>query len=175
MADGYGIDGHKLAYHPKRVSQWLESLDDWERAKKVYPIYIEISHVGFCNHRCTFCALDFMEYKNRKLDPKILSLRLKEMVNLGIRSVMFAGEGEPTLYKELPEILDYCTDIGIDTALTTNMVLFTSKNTESFVKNCKWIKVSIDAGNPKQYSEIHRTSPEDFDRVMENIKRCILL
>lgn len=173
VSDKYRIDSHKLIYHPARVAQWQESKDDWEKAKKVYPIYMEISPVGFCNHRCTFCALDFMEYPDTKLDYEVLKTRLTEMSELGVKSVMFAGEGEPTLYKPLPEILDHCTKVNIDTSLTTNMVPFTERNTENFVRNCKWIKVSINAGNAETYAKIHRTKEADFDRVIENMKRSV--
>ncbi len=172
MTDKFRIDSHKLIYHPKRVSEWLEARDNPELAKKVYPIYVEISPVGFCNHRCTFCALDFMEYKNRRLNPAILAEKLSEMAELGVKSVMFAGEGEPTLYKELPEMVEHCSEIGIDTSLTTNMVPFSKQNSEIFVKNCKWIKVSINGGNARNYAEIHRTGERDFDRVVDNMKRC---
>ncbi|MFH1222821.1 MAG: radical SAM protein [Pseudomonadota bacterium] len=174
-SDKYKIDSHKLMYHPKMVTGWLDSVDDWEKAKKVYPIYMEISPVGYCNHRCTFCALDFMEYANSKLDPQVLKERLKEMAPLGVKSVMFAGEGEPTLYKELPEVLDLCTELGIDTSLTTNIVPFTEKNTDSFVRNCKWIKVSINAGTAERYAKIHRTDEKDFSKAIDNMKRCVAL
>lgn len=173
MNDKFRIDSHKLIFHPKRVAEWLDARGNPELAKKVYPIYVEISPVGFCNHRCTFCALDFMEYKNRRLDPVILMERLSEMAELGVKSVMFAGEGEPALYKELPEMVEHCSKIGIDTSLTTNMVPFSEQNSEIFVKNCKWIKVSINGGNARNYAEIHRTNERDFDRVVDNMKRCV--
>lgn len=175
MTDKYRIDNHKLMFHPERVAKWQEGKDNWETAKKIYPLYVEVSPVGFCNHRCTFCALDFMEYQHRQLDPVILKDRLTEMAKLGVKSVMFAGEGEPTLYKEMPEIIEHCTKVGIDTSLTTNMVPFTEKNSEIFVKNCKWIKVSMNAGTPENYAEIHRTKASDFDLVVKNLERCVKL
>ncbi|HAB51888.1 MAG TPA: radical SAM protein, partial [Ignavibacteriales bacterium] len=50
--DKYRIDSHKLMYHVSRINDWLEG-------KIIYPIYAEISPSGACNHRCTYCALDF--------------------------------------------------------------------------------------------------------------------
>jgi len=84
--DKFRIDSHKLIYHVDRVSDWL-------KGKNVYPIYVEIAPAGSCNHRCTYCALDFMEYKPRFLDSRILKERLSEMGSLGVKSIMYAGEG----------------------------------------------------------------------------------
>lgn len=49
MADSYRIDSQKLIYHPRRVTQFLDAGEDWEKAKKVYPIYVEVSPVGVWN------------------------------------------------------------------------------------------------------------------------------
>jgi len=175
MSDKYRIDSHKLMFHPERVAAWLKARNDWELAKKIYPIYVEISPVGFCNHRCVFCALDFMEYRNSRLEPEYLAVRLAEMAELGVKSVMFAGEGEPSLYKELPDMVEHCAKIGIDTSMTTNMVPFNEKSSEVFIKNCKWIKVSINGGTSKNYAEIHRTNERDFNRVVDNMKMCVAI
>ncbi|MDE5603044.1 MAG: radical SAM protein, partial [Helicobacter sp.] len=60
MADKFRIDSHKLIFHPLRVAKWLQAYGDWEREKSIYPIYVEISPYGACNHRCTFCGVDYM-------------------------------------------------------------------------------------------------------------------
>ena len=95
--DKFRIDSHKLIYHIPRVNDWLSG-------KNIYPIYMEISPAGSCNHRCTYCALDFMEYQKRFLDTEVLKKRLIEMGRLGLKSVMFAGEGEPFLHKDIADI-----------------------------------------------------------------------
>lgn len=169
MSNSYLIDSHKLIFHPTRVSQWLESKDDWEKQKKIYPIYVEITPIGSCNHRCTFCSVDYIGYKSVKQDEKILEERIREMSKLGVKSIMFAGEGEPTLYKPLPHILDVCTEVGIDTSLTTNALAMNEKTMHNYMKNCKWIKVSINAGNRETYAKVHQTKESDFDKVVENL------
>ncbi len=89
-----------------------------------------------------------------------------------MKSIMFAGEGEPTLWRHLPEILEHCSKINIDTALTTNMVPFSERNIDAFLRNCTWIKTSINAGTAETYAKIHRTKASDFDHVLNNLKTC---
>ena len=92
--DKYRIDSHKLIYHVDRVNDWLGG-------ENIYPLYLEISPIGACNHRCIYCALDFMEYQPRFLNRNTLKDRLSEMGSLGIKSIMYAGEGEPFLHKDI--------------------------------------------------------------------------
>jgi len=173
MSDSYSIDGHKLSFHPERVSRWHKAENNWNKLKKTYPIYLEIAPVGSCNHRCTFCSVDYVGYKNIRQNENLLSSRIREVSKLGVKSIMFAGEGEPTLWKPLANILDTCTEEGIDTALTTNAVAFTKNTTENYVKNCKWIKVSINAGTSDCYAKIHQTKKEDFNKVIDNLSLAV--
>lgn len=175
MTNSYRIDNHKLIFHPKRVAQWQEGHFDWNTAKSIYPIYLEISPVGHCNHRCVFCAVDFVGYQKREIPYELLKDRITEMSYLGVKSIMFAGEGEPLLYKKLPEIIEHCEKVGIDTSLTTNFAFVPSESLETYVKNCKWIKISINGGTPEIYSEIHRTKKEDFDKVINNLSKAVTL
>ncbi len=113
--DKYKIDVHKSNYHLSRVTRWFNG-------ETIYPIYTEFSPSGMCNHRCTFCALDFMDYKRKFLDTDCMLKRLAEMGGLGLKSVMFGGKGEPLLHKDIALLTKTTKDPAIDTAFTTNGV-----------------------------------------------------
>jgi radical SAM protein with 4Fe4S-binding SPASM domain len=162
MTDKYRIDSHKLVFHPERVA-------DWRSGKNIYPVYAEISPSGACNHRCVYCALDFMGYKPRFLDTAILKKRLAELGRLGLKSVMYAGEGEPFLHRDMAEITEHTKRSGIDAAFTTNAVLLRRETAGRVLPVTSWIKVSINAGSAKTYAAVHRTKPQDFDTVLENM------
>ncbi len=163
MQDTYRFDDHKLIYHPERVSRWMAG-------KTVFPIYVEVSPTGMCNHRCTFCGLDFMGYQHRKLDADLLCRRIEEMGRLGIRSILFAGEGEPFLHSHMVRIIEQTHKSAIDAAVSTNGVLFTRQKAQQALKHLKWIRFSIDAGTPETYAHLHGCKEQDFHRVMENLR-----
>lgn len=166
MADEYRIDSHKLMLHPRRVARWLDG-------ENIYPLYMEISPSGACNHRCTFCALDYMEYRPSFLNVAILKERLTELGRLGLKSVMMGGEGEPLLHRDLADIICHSKASGIDVAMTTNGVLLTREFAGKALENLSWIKVSINAGTAATYGKIHRTRPDDFERVLANLATAV--
>jgi len=164
--DEFRIDSHKLIFHPREVARWLAG-------EEVYPIYLEISPSGACNHRCTFCALDFMEYKPRFLDTAVLKERLSEMGKLGVKSVMYGGEGEPFLHKDIGDIIVHTKKSGIDVGITTNGVLLGQPLAGKILSSTSWIKVSLNAGNAETYARVHRTKAEDFQRVVNNLSEAV--
>jgi len=166
MNDRFRIDSHKLMYHVNRVADWLDD-------KLIYPIYIEISPSGTCNHRCLFCSVDFVGFKKRFLDTGVLKKRITEMGALKVKSIMFAGEGEPFLHRDLPDIIVHTKKTGIDVAITTNGVLMRPAVSQKILQSTEWIKISLNAGTPDTYAKIHRTNKKDFNKVVSNIASAL--
>jgi MoaA/NifB/PqqE/SkfB family radical SAM enzyme len=141
-------------------------MDDWEQAKNLFPLYVEISPAGACSHRCTFCAVSYIGFVPRLLDGRLMRERIREMGELGVKSVMFAGEGEPLLHREINATVLAAVGAGVDVAFTTNGVLLNKLEALDLVT---WTKVSINAGTKETYAKVHRTKPQDWDRVWLNL------
>lgn len=174
--DEWLIDGGKLALHPAWAAQWLEA-DTWEKAKKLAPLYWEITTSAACNHRCTFCSTDAIGYPAILMDEKILVERMKEAKALGVKSVMFGGTGEPLVHKRIPDICKGAMEAGLDYAFTTNGVLLTDKRVlpKIGLLGATWIKVSLNAGTRDSYAAIHRTDAKDWDTVWAGIKVLVAM
>lgn len=163
---GYGIDSHKLIYHVERVYSWL-------KGNNIYPIYIEVGPAGGCNQRCIFCGLDYLGHKPSFINTSCWKKFVKEAVKKGVKSVLFSGEGEPLLHKEIDTLISYTYGVGIDVALASNGVLLSAELANRFLKYLTWLRISLDAGTPQIYSKIHRADKKQFSIVLENIKQAV--
>lgn len=166
MMDKYHIDGHKLYWHLDRVV-------GWQKNRIIPPVYIEISPVSMCNHKCTFCGIDFIRDDGVYLDSHILQQRLSEMGKLGVRSIMFAGEGEPMLHKGLPLLLRTAHDSGIDVSMTTNGSMGSYSVWKEILPCLTWLRFSVDAGTADVYSKVHNVPQSSFYRTMRSIEEAI--
>jgi radical SAM protein with 4Fe4S-binding SPASM domain len=162
------VDNHKLMFHPERVAEWKKKDD-------CVPIYIEVGLTNACNHRCIFCALDYLGKKRDFMNSDVLKSALRSMGEIGVKSVMFAGEGEPLMHKDIGDFVQTAKASGLDVSITTNGVLFDKEKREQCLPYLSWIRFSIDSGSPKNYAEVHVTKQSDFSRVIENIEEAVKL
>lgn len=170
------MDSHKMHLHPEWVARWQAARNNWEKTKVIYPIQMEISLSGACNHRCTFCALDFVNYQPRFIAKDAMTKTLNDMAQGGVKSVMYCGEGEPTLHPDLADILVATKTAGLDAALTTNGSLMNEAFLKKALGSLAWIKVSLDAGAKDTYLKIHRPKNSgDWEQVFDNLKFAVLL
>jgi cyclic pyranopterin phosphate synthase len=167
MKEDILIDYHKLHFHPKEVAKWLNG-------EMIYPICIEISPSGACNHRCIFCSQSYLGYMPNLLDENIVIENLLRLKDKGTKSVVFAGEGEPLLNKSTPKMINSVKEIGIDVAMSTNAVLLTKEKSEECLSSLTWIRISLNACDSETYNKVHGTkNKDDFETVIKNIKDAV--
>ena len=129
-----------------------------------------------CNQKCIHCAADELVPR-----PELSTeqwCQIIENVETGLRKhgrhacfVWFGGE--PTLRKDIGEIMKFCKEKDYIHALITNGVRFD----EQFVKMCKennisHIFVSFDSANPEKNDHI-RGFPNSLDYAKKAIDLCL--
>ena len=153
-------------FHVDRLNKWL-------KGEAFFPIYLEVGLSGACNHRCVFCALEYLGYEERYINTEIFKKRLEEMARCGVKSLMYAGEGEPLLHKDIEELIGFTKDCGIDVAVTTNGVLINNRIGKESLKALSWIRVSLNAATKENYARVHGTRQDDFDKVLKNLEQIV--
>jgi len=159
----YAFDEHKLIYHIHRLNTFLNEGD-------CYPLYMEISPVGNCNHKCIFCAYDYIGHPNKRLETNRLIKFIDEIAACGMKSLLYAGEGEPLLHPDIDKFITHSKKNGIDPGVFTNGHLLKEKLSEEILPLLTFIRISFNGGTRENYARIHDVKPEVFDVVVKNIE-----
>jgi len=162
----YLFDGHKLHYQVKR-------LDDFITKGDCYPLYMEISPVGSCNHRCVFCAYDFIGHPNRKLETGRYLELIDELSECGIKSLLYAGEGEPLLHPDIDRFVVHAKEKNIDVGMFTNGQLLKRELAEKILPSLTFMRFSFSGGSEENYARIHGVAAGTFEKVIQNIKAAV--
>lgn len=160
------MDSHKLIYHPETVSRWM-------KGENIYPIEMEISPSGACNHRCVFCAVDYIGYQPDFLQKDIILRDISQMSEKGLKSVICSGEGEPLLNRDMPDIANGIKACGVDVAMSSNGVLFTKEKVGDCLAAFTWIRFSVASMDEASYDKIQRGKSGDLDKVKENLEEAV--
>ncbi|NTV15393.1 MAG: radical SAM protein [Desulfobulbaceae bacterium] len=160
------FDSQKLMFHPVRVAEWLAA------GRTSGPLYTELELSNRCNCKCLFCGVDHQvntsgEMMGLDLAGKVIA----GLAELGNRSVMICGHGEPLLNPEVLAIVRLAA-AQMSVSMTTNGVALNAAKLP-LLDDLEWIRFSVNGGSPENYGLIHTTGPEIFARVLANIAAAV--
>jgi len=133
----------------------------------VWPVYAEVSPVSACNHRCLFCNFNYLGHEAKRLpDGRMITL-MDEFAQGGIKAVVFAGAGEPSLHPDTFPAMRRAKEHGIDMAMSTNGALLRPGQLDEMAELLTWTRFSINGGTPEAYALAQGAKPEDFGKALE--------
>lgn len=137
--------------------------------------YLRISLTDRCNLRCTYCmpalGMQFTRPEHLLTTPEILRLG-KLFVGLGVDKIRLTG-GEPTLHKDLPDIVSGLSSLdGLDhLTLTTNALKLPHMAAELKKRGLTGITISLDSLKPDRFNQIARR--DRIDQALAGIEAAI--
>lgn len=124
-----------------------------------------------CNLNCQYC------YGNLKTKADSMTLKeiqnvVKQSYDLGAEIVYIVGEGEPLLYENFKELIQYINLLGMVPVVYSNCIRITQKLAKFLFDQNARIIGKQNALNPKVQDEICRT-PGSYLRMMKGIQNLI--
>lgn len=156
-----------------RVKNWLKyaknfSLNKFTHRKIPYSAQIEVTLR--CNANCPFCSIPKLPKSliSNEMNTNQVKYLINQISELGINVISFTG-GEPTLRKDLPEIINYSRiNHDLIVGIATNGYLMPKIFKENGrLEGLDYILLSIDYPLAKLHDE--KRGIKVFDRALETI------
>jgi len=119
-----------------------------------------------CNLRCPHCYSESGPTADTDLDVDALCATLTDARALGFTVAAISG-GEPTLWRELPVLLEHARGVGLRTALTSNGTLLNAARVNRLAGLIDVLALSLD-GPPELHNRM-RGHARAFDRLRGGI------
>ena len=139
---------------------------------------LRVSVTDRCNFRCRYCMPRERFGKEHNFLPKSEILSYEEIQKfvlackpLGLRKVRITG-GEPLLRKDLPKLVRYISDLGIEVALTTNGSFLKREAARLAEAGLDRVTISLDAVDQELHSRITDSNVTVID-IIDGIHEAI--
>ncbi len=163
----FRFDGHKMLHHLDRVMAW-------QQGERFAPIHIDMGLTKFCNTACIYCyAVVQNMTKGVMIEPDALLRYIDDCGKLGVRSLGFIGDGEPTLNPALYDATLRAAANNIDTSMATNGLLLDMDRAHDLLKNMTYIRFNLSAGDAEGFRRVHQSREKNFDLLIEKIAELV--
>ena len=168
----------KAKYQPRMDLENRTDLSTVIPLSSPYVVFVDPSDA--CNFKCSFCPTSdygLMKSVNRPLRVMKYELFKKICDDLldfspKVRVLRLYKDGEPTLNKKLPDMIDYAKTKNVSERIdtTTNASLLTEKLGKSIVEaGLDRINISIEGVSNDQYLKFSDVKLE-FEKIVENVR-----
>ncbi len=131
--------------------------DDFQKAvlnaRAFKPLYVKVKVNYGCNLKCEMCK-HWRETREAPISMDRFKEVISELAVLGTRKIHFSG-GEPMLRPQLPDLVEYASQLGMRVTLTTNGTLIDKVKARRLVEaGLRGVNVSIDSPIRKTHEKI---------------------
>jgi radical SAM protein with 4Fe4S-binding SPASM domain len=160
----------RFLFHPLRLLNEPGFVDRYLRGENPFPRSVEIDPSNACNHDCGFCIYHSMHQPGRReqLPRERLFSLIDELRDLGCRSILFVGGGEPMTHPAVVDAIEQAAGYGIACGLVTNGSLVDPDKGLRLKRAATYVRFSFDAATRETHLALHRH--DDFERIVANLR-----
>jgi len=124
-----------------KVLSW--ALNNFLLGRDFLPVYVTLKVTSRCNLSCTFCSPEYYEGRIPELSTEKMKKVIDNISKSSVIVVSFEG-GEPTLRKDIDELLRHAHNGSLYTFMTTNGTLLNEEIISKVSDYLDFLHVSID-------------------------------
>jgi len=136
----YTSTGDKILWHKLAIKDL--------KKKKNHPIVMHIMPTEVCNLKCVFCSVAQRGAEGRLL-PDLTMEQIKNVVgtfkSFGLKAVILSGGGDPTMFPQINELIEYLYFQGLQIGIITNGVALNRTIKSNNLKLLTWVRISINS------------------------------
>jgi len=137
MTQMYSTFGDKLLQH-------TDVLNSIQNKKKFKPITVQLCPTERCDLNCHYCSVGNRD-KSKTIPLPIIKKGLKDFRQLGAKALEITGGGNPLLYYQINEVIDFAYKLGYDIGIITNAYVPLNHLLLSSIQKITWIRISMSA------------------------------
>lgn len=135
------------------------------------PLELAIEITNHCNADCIMCPRQKMKREKGFMDFALFKKIVDEIKDYA-ELVFLHFAGEPLLHPELIRMINYCGQIGLMTAFSTNAMLLDVDMSEKLIRSpLNFLVISFDGTTKRTYEKIRRKS--SFEQTRSNIQKFL--
>ncbi len=139
--------------------------------------YLMLNLPFVCNYKCTKCFNLENDVSHKEKNSRYLSLKerfdlINQAAELSGKVVVIAGEGEPSLDKNIKELVSYAYQKGMSSIVYSNGSLMTKDLVLFYKDHNTAIVFALDSIVPSKYDSLTQTKGL-LPKVLQNIKNAI--
>ena len=129
---------------------------------------VRIETTNFCNANCVTCPRDQMTRQKITMDYSHFCTLVLDAHHLGAETISPFGYGEPLMDKGIAKKIEFCSELGLKTFITTNASLLTLDTTRALLDaGLSHIRFSAH-GVFDNYEDVHGLDWDMFERNVFN-------
>jgi MoaA/NifB/PqqE/SkfB family radical SAM enzyme len=135
---------------------WREWLDGIIEGNFLPPVGAVIDLTDRCQLKCGWCNAQAFRSENT-LETDHVKKIVDDLADWRVKSVCFAGGGEPSLHKDFAELVRYSSLKGLEIGISTNGVSLSADALEAIANCARFCGFSIDAGSEKTWQRLKKS------------------
>ena len=160
-------DSTKLPWHMDKI------IKHYNNKEKIPPIHIDVGIAKKCNIRCVFCYGYYQNMNGTMIEKKAL---LDNVVNsagdIGVKSLAFIGDGEPSLNPAYYDALRLGKKRGLSLSTSTNGILIDNdEKRAAILESCDWMRFCISSVNKEGYKKLHKSN--QGEKALDSIRKMV--